>query len=134
MSVLSMILPALVPAVADGIKGLMRRWSGGDPAEPQNAEERISLMEAETERLKAMAELDRPAGEISRWVADLRASFRYVLAGLIIAGAVGVGIYVSAADAGLRKVVLLAFMDMAGSAFSFVFGDRMYRHLKGTLD
>jgi len=128
-----MVLPALVPAVADGLKGLMRKWSGGDPSEPQNAEERISLIRAETERLRALAELDRPAGEVSRWVADLRASFRYLLAGLIIAGAMAAGLYGAAADAGLRSAVLMAFMEMAGSAFSFVFGDRMYRHLKGTL-
>lgn len=134
MGVLSMVLPALLPAAADGIKGLFRKFTGGDPAEPQNTEERISLIAAETERLKAMAELDRPAGEISRWVADLRASFRYVLAGVIILGAVGIGIYVAAvADGEMRKIVFLAFIEMAGSAFSFVFGDRMYRHLKGML-
>ena len=91
-------------------------------------------MRAETERLKAVAELDRPAGEISRWVADLRASFRYALAGLIIAAATGIGVYVAATEPGLRKVVFLAFTEMAGSAFSFVFGDRMYRHLKGALN
>jgi hypothetical protein len=133
MGIVSMVLPALVPAVADGLKGLFRRLTGGDPAEPQNVEEQIELIEADTARLKAVAELDRPYGEISRWVADLRASFRYVLSGVIILSAAAVGVYVAAEMPELRKVVFLAFLDMAGGVFSFVFGDRMYRHLKGTL-
>ena len=133
MGILSMLLPALVPVAADGLRGLFRKLTGGDPAEPQNVEEQLRLMEAGTERLKAMAELDRPYGEISRWVADLRASFRYVLSALIILAAIGVGIYVATSMPELRKVVFLAFLQMAGAAFSFVFGDRMYRHLKGTL-
>lgn len=133
MGVLSMVLPALVPAVADGVKGLFRRLAGGDPSEPQSVQERVSLIQADTERLRALAEMDRPHGEISRWVSDLRASFRYVLAGLIILAATGICLYMAAMDPGLREVVVLAFIDMAGSAFSFVFGDRMYRHLKGML-
>lgn len=133
MGMVSMVLPALVPVVADGLKGVFRKLTGGDPAEPQNVEEQIELIEAGTERLRAMAELDRPHGEISRWVADLRASFRYVLSALIILSAAGIGLYVAAVMPELRKVVFLAFLDMAGGAFSFVFGDRMYRHLKGTL-
>ncbi len=128
-----MILPALVPAAADGLKGLFRKLTGGDPAEPQNVQEQIALLEAGTARLRAMAELDRPHGELSRWVADLRASFRYVLSALIILAAVALGAYVAAVMPELRKVVFLAFLEMAGGAFSFVFGDRMYRHLKGTL-
>lgn len=133
MGILTMLLPALVPVAADGLKGLFRKLTGGDPAEPQNVEEQIDLIRASTERLKAMAELDRPHGEISRWVADLRASFRYVLSALIILAATGIGVYVAASMPGLREVVFLAFLEMAGGAFSFVFGDRMYRHLKGAI-
>jgi hypothetical protein len=133
MGILGMLLPALVPVAADGLKGLFRKFTGGDPAEPQNVEEQIELIRTDTERLRAMAELDRPHGEISRWVADLRASFRYVLSALIIVAATGIGVYVAAEMPELRKGVFLAFLDLAGGAFSFVFGDRMYRHLKGAL-
>jgi hypothetical protein len=132
MSVLSMLLPALVPALSDGVKGLFRRLSGGDPSEPKNVEELVRLISADTERLKALAELDKPSGQISRWVADLRASFRYVLAGVIVLSAAALGIYIAAVEPGLRKAVALSFLEMAGSVFSFLFGDRMYRHLKGT--
>jgi hypothetical protein len=133
MGVLSMVLPALVPAVADGVRGLFRRFAGAEPSEPQSVQERVSLIQADTERLRAMAEMDRPHGEISRWVADLRASFRYILAGLIILSATGICSYLAVLEPALRKVIALSSIEMAGSAFSFVFGDRMYRHLKGTL-
>lgn len=133
MGVLSMVLPALVPAVADGVRGLFRKFAGGEPSEPQSVQERVSLIQADTERLKAMAEIDRPYGEISRWVSDLRASFRYILAGLIVLAATAICSYLAALEPALRKVIALAFIEMAGSAFSFVFGDRMYRHLKGML-
>lgn len=133
MGFLSMILPAFVPVVSDGLKGVFRKLTGGDPAEPQNVQEQISIITAGTERLKALAELDRPNGEISGWVADLRASFRYILAGLIIASAMATGLYLAATEPELKKLVFLASLEMAGSAFSFVFGDRMYRHLKGQI-
>lgn len=133
MGILTMLLPALLPVAADGLKGLFRKLTGGDPAEPQNVEEQIELIRTDTERLRAMAELDRPYGEISRWVADLRSSFRYLISALIILAATGIGVYVSIEMPDLRKLVFLAFLEMAGGAFSFVFGDRMYRHLKGTL-
>lgn len=130
MSVLSMILPALVPAVADGLRGVFRKFTGAEPAEPRDIGERIKLIEAGTERLKAMAELDRPHGEISRWVADMRASFRYLLAGLIVSAALGTGAYVALVMPEQRAEVFAALNEMAASAFSFIFGDRMYRSLK----
>jgi len=119
-SILSLVIPALIPALADGLRGIFSRLTGGAGAKPQNVEEQIKLMAAENERLKALAELDKPAENISPWVADLRASFRYIAGGLIILAAVS-SLYVRV-DLFLQDVV----WNLAGSVFAFLFGDRMY--------
>jgi len=118
--ILSLVVPALIPAVADGLRGLFNKLTGGAGAKPANVEEQIKLMAAENERLKALAELDRPSEKISPWVADLRASFRYVAGGLIILGAISTLFF----NADL--LVQDAVWNLAGSVFAFLFGDRMY--------
>ncbi len=118
--ILSLVVPALIPAVADGLRGVFSKLTGGAGAKPQNVEEQIKLMAAETERLKAVAELDKPAENISPWVANLRASFRYVAGGMIILGAVST-LYFQA-----DLLVQDAIWNLAGSVFAFLFGDRMY--------
>ena len=119
-SILSLVVPALIPALADGLRGVFGRLTGGAGAKPQNVEEQIKLMAAENERLKAVAELDKPAENISPWVADLRASFRYIAGGLIILSAVST-LYLPA-----DLLVQDAIWNLAGSVFAFLFGDRMY--------
>ncbi|MBV6340438.1 hypothetical protein [Candidatus Magnetobacterium casense] len=104
----------------------MGRLTGGAGAQPQNVDERIKLMEADTNRLRALAELDKPAGDISRWVADLRASFRYILAAIVIVAAVA-SIYIPGVP---QENIELAW-DMARSVWSFIFGERMLTYVKG---
>lgn len=118
--ILSLVVPALIPAVADGLRGVFNKLTGNAGAKPANVEEQIKLMAAENERLKALAELDRPAENISSWVADLRASFRYIAGGLIIVSAVST-LYFNA-----DLLVQDAVWNLAGSVFAFLFGDRMY--------
>ena len=57
-SIASLILPALVPAVADGFRGIVAKFTGGAGGQPQNVEERVKLMEAEAAKLQALAALD----------------------------------------------------------------------------
>ncbi len=97
------------------------RLTGGAGAKPQTVEEQVKLMDAENERLKALAELDKPAESISPWVADLRASFQYIAAGVVIMAAVST-LHTPKMDAALFE----AIWNHAGSVFSFMFGDRMY--------
>ncbi len=123
-SILSLVIPALIPALADGIRGVFGKLTGGTGAKPQNVEEQIKMMAAENDRLKALAELDKPAENISSWVADLRASFRYIAGGLIILGAV------STLYAPVAQDVQEAVWNLAGSVFAFLFGDRMYLKFK----
>lgn len=120
-----MLLPALVPAVADGVRGLFAKFTGGAGAQPQNVGEAIQLMQAQTERVKALAELDALAPNASPWVADLRGAFRYVAVGAIVAAGVGVQF---AASVPLEARLLL--LDLTGASMSFIIGERMYLGLK----
>lgn len=122
--ILNYILPAMLPAVIDGVRGLFARVTKGAGGTPQNVDERIRLMQAETEKLKALAELDKPVGEPSQWVVDYRAIFRYAIVTLIILSAI------LGAFAGVSEGILLVLLDMAGAAMSFIIGERMFISLR----
>lgn len=124
-TVLALVLPALVPVAADAVRGVVAKFTGNAGVQPQNVEEAIRFMDADTARLKALAELDRPSGEISPWVADLRASFRYIAAGVFILAAVA-SLFAPSMPEEYVKMV----WSGAGSVWSFIFGDRMYAYIK----
>ena len=124
-ALLSLLLPALVPVASDAIRGIVGKFTGGSGAQPQNVAEAVQLMQAETERLKALAELDKPAENISQWVSNLRASFRYIAAGLVVLAAVST-LYIDVPP----EYVGLSW-DAAGSVWSFIFGERLLMKLKG---
>lgn len=124
-TLLSLVLPALVPALADGVRGLFSKITGGAGAMPQNVGEAIKLMEAQTARVKALAELDALSPSASRWVADVRGVFRYAAVGGIVSAAVASVFVPGIPDAG--SVILL---DMAGASMSFIIGERMYLGLR----
>ena len=125
-AVLPLIIPALVPVFADGVRAIVGRVTRGpEGARPQTVDEAIRLSEADTERVKALAALDAPAGNISPWVADLRASFRYIAASVILGAAIAV-LFVSGVPPASVDRAWLA----AESSWSFIFGDRMYTYLK----
>src|SRR3989304_4873919 len=70
------------------------------------------------------AALDRPTGNISQWVADLRASFRDVAGGVVILAAVSTLVIEVTPDVG--DLV----WQSANSVWAFLFGDRMYTYIK----
>lgn len=121
----SLIFPALMPTLADGVRGIFAKFSGGAGGTPQNVAERIQLMEAETKRLQALAEIDKPSGEPSRWVTDMRSSFRYI-AILIIWLATIVAVFTP----DIAQPIVLMMLDLSGACMSFVIGERMYLTLK----
>jgi hypothetical protein len=125
-SVASLILPALVPAFSDGVRGLIAKFTGGAGGQPQNVEERVKLMEAEAAKLQALAALDGVNGEPSKWIINLRASFRYVIISAIM---LFTGFIVFTPDIVGTGVVAI-FLDMTGACMSFVIGERMYLTLK----
>lgn len=124
MSLLTLLLPALAPAAIDAVKsvagGVARRIGG------LSVDDEIKLEMAAVEKLKALAGLDTPSGTPSQWVIDLRASFRYIAAGVsILAGA-----YIAYTAAG-NELMLAMAADLIGAPFAFIFGERMYFGLKG---
>lgn len=122
---LSAILPALLPAAADGLRGVFARITGGKGALPANVGEVIQLMSAETERLRALAQLDTPTGEIHKWVASFRALQRPALSTLIIVGYFGA---VYATDATQSTLDLMG--SYAQMVTFYLFGDRAYNYMK----
>lgn len=124
-SILSLIFPSVIPVLADGVRGLFAKFSGGAGGTPQNVDERIKLMEAETARLQALADIDKPSGEPSRWVTNFRASFRYVAILLIWLATI-----VAVFDTSLSQNIVLMMLDLSGACMSFVIGERMYLTLK----
>ncbi len=125
MGWLSIIFPALVPAITDGARALIGKFTGGAGAQPQNVAEAIQLMQAQTARVQALAELDKLPDGAASWVVNLRGAFRYLATGGIVAAAIGGTV------AQLDPVFLALLYDMAGASMSFIIGERMYLNLRG---
>lgn len=121
----SLIFPALMPAITDGLRGIFAKVTGGAGGTPQNVNERIQLMQAETARLQALADIDKPSGEPSRWVTDMRSSFRYIAILIIWLATIGA---VFTPD--IAQPITLMMLDLSGACMSFVIGERMYLSLK----
>ena len=121
--ILETLIPALLPAAADGVRGLFNRLTGGAGAKPANVSEVVTLMEADTNRLKVVAEIDK-AGNISQWVANIRALQRPVASTGIIAG------YLVAVITGADADVTLGLSQYAQMVTFYLFGDRTYSYFK----
>jgi hypothetical protein len=122
---LSILIPSIVPAVTDAFRGIVAKFTGGAGGNPQNVSERIQLMNAETERLKALAEIDKPSGETSQWVTDTRAIYRYGFVTMVWIVAA-----FSLFTPEIPEAMKLVLLDMSGACGSFIIGERMYFNLK----
>jgi hypothetical protein len=114
------IISALAPAAVEALKNLfggLGRKIGG-----LSVEDEIKLSNASVERLKALAVLDNPVGTPSQWVVDLRASFRYIAAGIFVLGGLST-IYIAPTFAPVG-------LEAALAASSFIFGERMLLSLR----
>lgn len=121
----SVLFPALIPALTDGVRGIFAKFTGGAGGTPQNVTERIQLMQAETGRLQALAEIDKPVGEPDKWVTNLRSAFRYVAIIVIWLATIGAVFTPTVPEA-----ITLIMLDLSGACMSFVIGERMYLTLR----
>ena len=121
--ILQNILAALLPVGVDAAKAVIGKF-GGD-VRPTNIDEQIKLDNSQVDKLKALATLDNPYGNPSQWVVDLRASFRYLAAAIVILAGLGVQLVPS-----VDLVIRTAGLEFAAMAFSFILGDRVYLNLK----
>lgn len=116
--IIETIIGALVPVAAEGIKSAINKWTGG--VKPLNIDEQIKLDQSDIEKLKAVASLDNPGGTPSQWVVDLRASSRYVAAGVVILGAIA-AMFTPSVPVEIQKTSL----EAANIVFGFLFGSRI---------
>jgi hypothetical protein len=133
-ALLALILPSLIPAGLDAVKGLFsaaqRKWLG------LTVDEEIKLDEAAVKRLEALARLDDLGStQPSQWVVDLRSSFRYIAACISILAGIGLGytaLYSNGITSEEMSTVLLPLaLDLIGIPFSFIFGERLWAGMKG---
>ncbi len=120
---LTTLLSALVPVGVEGIKQGINKMVGG--VKPTTVAEQIQLDEQDIKRMQVVAALDNPGGTPSQWVVDLRASSRYIMAGIVILGGI-VSLYVPTVPTTVQALAL----EGANIAFGFLFGQRIVSNYK----
>jgi len=121
------LVSALLPVGLDLVKNVggaaSRKWLG------LTIDDEIKLNQAKVETLKALSELENPYGSPSQWVVDLRGSFRYIAATLLVLGGGALAIF--GASQGLEGAPILATgIDLASAPFGFIFGERLVLSLR----
>ncbi len=120
---LTTLLSALVPVGVEGIKQVIINKAGG--VKPTTVAEQIQLDEQDIKRMQTVAALDNPGGTPSQWVIDLRGSARYLAAGVVILGGIGLALTPS-----VEASVKLVALEAANIAFGFLFGQRIVTNFK----
>lgn len=123
MNIVTIVISSLLPAAIDILRSTVSKMLFGTRA--LTVDDEIRLMEAETAKIKALAELDAVSGQISRWVADFRASFRYIAAAawIIISTII---IFSPQVPTEVTKIVL----DLLQAVIFFIFGHRTWLYIK----
>jgi len=121
--ILESLIPALLPVATDGIRGLLNKVTGGAGAKPANVGEVVTLMDAETKRLEALAKIDNADG-VSQWVSNIRAMQRPVVSFAVIAA------YIGAIAANAETDVVNNIGQYAQMVTFYLFGDRTYMYMK----
>jgi len=128
-AILASALTAFIPAGIDIVKGVANRWLGGAQTKPASFAEYLQLMTAETGRLEAIAKLDTPAGNVSKWVANLRGATRYIVVLIVLsvwAISAIVSLYVPVDTNALQQIGV-----MASAVMFFLFGDHINMAVQG---
>lgn len=123
-ALLSAALPALFPAVSDGVRGIFARVTHGKGAAPQNVNEQVQLMKAETERVTALAALDVTPPNVHAWVADIRALQRPALATWILVA------YITAMMIDAPPSTVDKLGDYAAMVVFYLFGSVGYQSMR----
>lgn len=124
MTGLEVILPSLIPVAVDGVRGLINKLTGGASAKPSNPDDVVKLMQAETERLKALASIEG-TGQTYQWVEAVRKLQRpfYGFAALVS--------YIWAVNSNVDQVTVAEMGQWVQMFGFYLFGDRTYMYLKG---
>lgn len=74
------ILAAFAPVAIDAGKAAVQRWIAPERVKALTITEAIQLEQVEIDRLRVLADLDRPSDKVSPYVADIRALMRPAIA------------------------------------------------------
>jgi len=121
-TILAAILPQLLKSGTDVIDKASNKWIG------LSVDDQVKLKQADVAKIESLAKLDNPYGTPSQWVVDLRASFRYLAAGVSVLAGVGLlfyGFNTYSKDAITALAVAAVGVDLIGIPFAFIFGDRL---------
>ena len=121
LAALAPALTSLIPHFASGVGRLIDKVTGG--AKPANVDEEVKLMNATTQKLQALAQLDSP-GDCHKWVNDIRALMRPVLSLLIL-----VGFFIALFSHVDNTLVRYVYMLVEGVVF-YMFGERTLLRMK----
>ena len=117
----TIVIPAVVDLFKSGASAAGRKWIG------LSVDDQIKLQTADISKLEALAKIDNPYGTPSQWVIDLRASFRYVAAGVLVIGGLGLAAYGASTN---QTPLIQTGLETAGTPFLFIFGERMWNGFK----
>lgn len=79
------IIAAFAPVAIDAGRAAVQRWIAPERVRPMSIGEAVQLEQAEIDRLKVIADLDRPGEKVSAWVANIRALMRPTIAVMVTA-------------------------------------------------
>ena len=121
---LTTLVPALAPALVDGVRGIIARLTGGAGAQPTSVAEVIQLMQAEVEKLKVVAQLDS-GGETYKWVEAIRKLQRPVVAAGVLGAYIATTVFMFGDDFSRDQT-----RQLASIVFSYLFGERALLYAK----
>jgi hypothetical protein len=70
------IFAAFAPVAVEAGKAIVQRYIAPESVKPVSIDEQVQLEKSDIERLRALAELDKPADNVSPWVNNMRACVR----------------------------------------------------------
>jgi hypothetical protein len=122
----SLIASVLTPIFSDFFKtaapAVSRKLFG------ESVDDTVKLAQVDITRVEALSKLDNPYGNPSLWVVNLRGSFRYIAAGILVISGVVVALLGLSEN---NPVAMAAGLEVATSPFGFIFGERMVLTFKG---
>lgn len=125
MALETLIATVVLPAAIDLLKGGLTRI--GNKISGLSVDDQIKLQNADISKLEALAKIDNPYGTPSQWVIDLRASFRYIFAGILVLGGLAMAAYGTYKS---DQAVITAGFETAAAPGVFILGERFWTGLK----
>jgi len=124
------VLTALLPAFTQGLQQVFTRFFGS--AQPATVDERIRLMQAESQAAQSLATLDTVSGTPSQWVVDLRSALRPIASLVLVIGFVAAVVIIAMFQIKLDSAIMMilgTLGDLAGAAIFYWFGERFHFNL-----